>query len=104
VWEHGKGANMGRRGFLKRLAAVRRGAKVWLYAEIGALVRGETDERRAARAMVLIEYLSELEQEDGPGGLERLLAGLPRGLGEQVRQELGRLLKEEAAGEGGEPV
>ncbi len=80
-----------------RLAGVRRRLKVRLYDEVGDLLRGDLGPDGADHASDLLMRLSELELEDGDGGLERLLSGLPEGAACQIRQELRRLLDEEVS-------
>jgi hypothetical protein len=78
--------------FVKRLAQARRRVKSRLYAEVAALARGDPDAAQQARALELFQRLTDLEQADGPGSLERLLAALPGDLARQIRAALRRLL------------
>jgi hypothetical protein len=64
-----------------------------LYAEVGALLQSELDMDRADYALLLFKRLNELEMQDGPGALERVLNGLPEVVASQIRQELCRLLE-----------
>ncbi len=88
--------------FLKRMTVARQRLKDRLYARFGALLRGEPEAEGQPRTFGLFERLIELEQEDGPGSLERLLNRLPDGLGQQIATELRRILDERADPEGTE--
>ncbi len=86
--------------FSKRLAEARRRVKSRLYAEVAALARGDPDAGRQPQALNLFKRLTDLEQADGPGSLERLLSGLPEDLARQLRLALRQLLdaRADAAG------
>jgi hypothetical protein len=78
----------------KRLAGVRRHLKARLYATVGALLRGQPGADEQGRLLDLLTRLSDLEAQDGPGALVRLLTGLPAPAAEEIRQALQRLLAE----------
>lgn len=80
--------------FRKRLVDARRQLKGVLYARFGSLIRGELDEQKQALAFDLVKRLTDLEQADGPGALERVLGHMPPLLAQQIRQALWRLLHE----------
>jgi hypothetical protein len=80
--------------FSKRLTEARRRVKSRLYAEVAALARCDPVAGQQARALNLFKRLTDLEQADGPGSLERLLAGLPGDLARQICEALRRLLDE----------
>jgi hypothetical protein len=78
-------------GWSKRLAEVRRQLKCRLYADLSDLVEGEIDEDTTAKVVELFNRLADLEMEDGPGDLARLLAGLPPAFVNELRQKVQRL-------------
>jgi hypothetical protein len=64
---------------------------------IGALVCGASaeqagaDKDTTAKVLELFNRLADLEMEDGPGDMARLLAGLPAAFVNELRQNLQRL-------------
>jgi hypothetical protein len=86
---------MRRDAFLRRLTEARRRLKQQHYAELRGLVQGHPTGEQVGRVLDLVTHLAELERDDGEGGLERLLAGLPGDLADQLRQALRRSLDEE---------
>jgi hypothetical protein len=82
------------RGVRKRLVDARRRLKERLYAQFGSLIRNEFDDEGQAEAFGLVKRLTDLEQADGPGSLERVLGHMPPEMARQIRQALWRLLNE----------
>jgi hypothetical protein len=80
---------------------VRRLLKERLYREVVSRARGPRDPAQDAHLFSLLGHLSDLEREDGPGRLLRLLAGIPPDLALAIRQEMRRRLDQGEAGRAG---